>query len=637
MNRIWPICIAFSLFIGCQSMGKKEASQPEEKPIEHNEDYVNDPHSFSNPGEAVTQHLNLELDVNFETKVLSGVARYKIARKNDADQIVFDIDSLNISRVTLNADESTTIYSVGDGSTFGQKLSVDIHKNTRSVNIYYSTNPGAAAVQWLSADQTLGKRHPFLFTQGQAILTRSWIPCQDSPGVRLTYDAEIKVPEELMAVMSAQNPQKRNSDGVYTFEMRQPVPPYLIALAVGNIEFVAVSENMGVYAEPQLLEAAAYEFNDMPRMLAAAESLYGPYRWDRYDLIVLPPSFPYGGMENPRLTFATPTIIAGDRSLTALVAHELAHSWSGNLVTNATWNDFWLNEGFTVYIEKRIMEELYGDSYSEMLNLLDYQDLLQTVDRLGKNSPLTQLKLDLSGKDPDKGMTDIAYEKGYHFLRVIEKEVGRDRFDAFLKSYFEEFAFGSVTTEMFIGFLEEELLAESDVEINVDEWIYGTGLPENIVVPVSDRFVKVEEQMKEWLNGEKGAIEIETKLWTTHEWLHFIRNLPEDLQSNKLAELDQAMYLTQSTNAEIQAAWYEVAILRGYDEVSEDLEKFLKTVGRRKFLMPLYKAMIQTEEGKEEALRIYSLARPNYHSVSVRSVDELLDFDPEKYKGAISL
>lgn len=618
-------------------MGKKEASQPEEKPIEHNEDYVNDPHSFSNPGEAVTQHLNLELDVNFETKVLSGVARYKIARKNDADQIVFDIDSLNISRVTLNADESTTIYSVGDGSTFGQKLSVDIHKNTRSVNIYYSTNPGAAAVQWLSADQTLGKRHPFLFTQGQAILTRSWIPCQDSPGVRLTYDAEIKVPEELMAVMSAQNPQKRNSDGVYTFEMRQPVPPYLIALAVGNIEFVAVSENMGVYAEPQLLEAAAYEFNDMPRMLAAAESLYGPYRWDRYDLIVLPPSFPYGGMENPRLTFATPTIIAGDRSLTALVAHELAHSWSGNLVTNATWNDFWLNEGFTVYIEKRIMEELYGDSYSEMLNLLDYQDLLQTVDRLGKNSPLTQLKLDLSGKDPDKGMTDIAYEKGYHFLRVIEKEVGRDRFDAFLKSYFEEFAFGSVTTEMFIGFLEEELLAESDVEINVDEWIYGTGLPENIVVPVSDRFVKVEEQMKEWLNGEKGAIEIETKLWTTHEWLHFIRNLPEDLQSNKLAELDQAMYLTQSTNAEIQAAWYEVAILRGYDEVSEDLEKFLKTVGRRKFLMPLYKAMIQTEEGKEEALRIYSLARPNYHSVSVRSVDELLDFDPEKYKGAISL
>lgn len=618
-------------------MGKKESAHPEEELIEHNEDYVNDPHSFSNPGEAVTQHLRLELDVDFEKKILSGVARYKIASKSDADKIVFDIDSLKIERVTLNEEESTTIYSVGEGNTFGQKLSVNIHKNTRWVNIYYATSPGASAVQWLSSDQTLGKRHPFLFTQGQAILTRSWIPCQDSPGVRLTYDAVIKVPEELMAVMSAQNPQEKNSDGVYNFKMRQPVPPYLIALAVGNIEFVSVSDNMGVYAEPQLLEAAAYEFSDMPRMLSAAESLYGPYQWDRYDLIVLPPSFPYGGMENPRLTFATPTIIAGDRSLTALVAHELAHSWSGNLVTNATWNDFWLNEGFTVYIEKRIMEELYGDSYSEMLNLLDYQDLLQTVNKLGENSPLTQLKLDLSGKDPDKGMTDIAYEKGYHFLRVIEKEVGRERFDAFLKSYFEEFAFGSVTTEMFVSFLEEELLADSNVEINVDEWIYGTGLPENIVVPVSDRFDKVEGQMKAWLNNEKKAIEIETKLWTTHEWLHFIRNLPEDLPSHRLADLDQAMYLTQSSNAEIQAAWYEVAILRGYGEVNEDLEEFLKTVGRRKFLMPLYTAMIKTEKGREEALRIYSLARPNYHSISVRSVDELLDFDPEKYKGAISL
>lgn len=638
MYRSWIVVVVVFLLTACTAPESKEKSdQTELQALEHSTDFVRDPHSFSNPSVAVTRHLNLELDVNFDDQVIHGVARYQISKKGNADQIIFDIDSLNIEKVTLGHNEANTIHSISAGGPFGQQLAVNIHRNTTSVNIYYSTSPNASAVQWLRAEQTLGKHYPFLFTQGQAILTRSWIPCQDSPGVRLTYEATVKVPEGMLAVMSAENPRSVSDEGVYQFKMDQPIPPYLIALAVGNLEFEAVSENMGVYAEPRIIADAAYEFADMPRMLSTTEELYGPYLWERYDVVVLPPSFPYGGMENPRLTFATPTIIAGDRSLTALVAHELAHSWSGNLVTNATWNDFWLNEGFTVYIEKRIMEALYGIEYSEMLNLLDYQSLMRTVDELGEDNKLTRLKLDLEGKDPDDGMTDIAYEKGFHFLRVIEEGVGREKFDAFLKGYFNHFAFQSVTTEGFLEYLNNNLLSQEDVAVDIEKWVYGTGIPEDIIIPESDRFKLVEEKIQDWYNHQITLNEMDSEMWTTHEWLHFIRALPAELEVDRMEEIDNTFKLTYSKNAEILAAWFEVSINRDYTAVKDELENFLREVGRRKFLMPLYSALNETAEGKEMALRIYARARPNYHAVSVRSIDDLLGFDLEKYKGSISL
>lgn len=633
------LLIAMSILGACNTADQK-TEETEAQPVAeltHDEEFTNDPHSFSNPWEAVTKHLKLDLDIDFESHIISGVARYQIAKKGSADKIIFDIDSIDIQKVTLNHNESGAIYSIDKGNDFGQRLTVNIHKNTNSVNIYYRTSPNATALQWLRPEQTLGKREPFLFTQGQAILTRSWLPCQDSPGVRLTYDATVSVPEGLLAVMSAENPQIVSADGEYHFKMKQAIPAYLISLAVGNLEFKAIDDKSGVYAEPGLLEAAAYEFADTPKMIDAAESLYGPYLWERYDVIILPPSFPYGGMENPRLTFATPTIIAGDRSLTALIAHELAHSWSGNLVTNATWDDFWLNEGFTVYIEKRIMEALYGEDYAGMLNYLDYQGLLSTIKDLGAENDLTRLKLDLKNSDPDDGMTDIAYEKGYNFLHLIEVTVGREKFDEFLKGYFNNFAFKSVSTEMFVSYLQSELLDGEETSINVHQWVYEPGLPDDHVKPYSDRFKKVDDETMAWIGGKKAVGDIPTDMWTTHEWLHFIRNLPDGLTANRLKELDETLYLTKSTNAEIQAAWFEAGVKHGYDGVNEKLEEFLRRVGRRKFLMPLYTALSKTPKGKEMALRIYAQARPNYHSVSVRSIDELLNFDPEKYKGSISL
>jgi aminopeptidase N len=516
-------------------------------------------------------------------------------------------------------------FSLGDSTLLGRPLEIRLTKNAKRVGIEYRTGAGARALQWLKPQQTQGKRHPFLFTQGQAILARTWMPVQDSPGIRFTYSAKVTVPKGLLALMSAENPTSVSDDGIYMFRMEQPIPAYLIALAVGDLAFEPIGERTGVYAEPGLVRQAAWEFADMERMLQSAESLYGPYRWGRYDVIVLPPSFPFGGMENPRLTFATPTIIAGDRSLTALVAHEMAHSWSGNLVTNATWNDFWLNEGFTVYFENRICEAVYGADYARMLQLLGRQDLRAEMASLEAKGRLddTHLRLHLEGRDPDEGMTDVAYEKGFALLKHIEERVGRERFDAFLRAYFDAFAFRSMTTDEFVAYLQEQLLRPMRVSVDLASWIDGPGLPAEASEPQCDAFVKVDAELTRWNDGTP-AKALTTKDWVTFQWMHFLRHLPTGLSESRMAELDKAFAFTRTGNAEVLAAWLEQCIRNDFDPAYPRLEEFLSTVGRRKFLMPLYGELVKTEKGRLMAQSIYERARGNYHSVSVRTLDELL-------------
>ncbi len=593
-----------------------------------------DPHSCARPEEAVVTHLDLDLKVDMNARRISGTATYALKRSS-GDTVRFDTDGLSIRSVKL-PDGSAAAYVLGDTTFLGRTLSVELPEGADTVVIEYATGDAARALQWLSPEQTADKSKPFLFTQGQAILTRSWIPVQDSPGIRFTYNARVTVPNDLMAVMSAQNAQVRSEDGIYTFRMDKPIPAYLIALAVGDIAFKPIDERTGIYAEKTMLDKAVWEFADMGKMVTAAEELYGPYRWGRYDVIVLPPSFPFGGMENPMLTFATPTIIAGDRSLTALIAHELAHSWSGNLVTNANWNDFWLNEGFTVYFEHRISEKLYGADYSAMTGMLGHQDLVASIKDLesGKHPEDTRLKLDLAGRDPDDGMTDIAYEKGYGLLRVLESKVGREKFDAFLRGYFDRFSFQSMTTERFITYLKDELLKPNGVEVNVERWIYQTGLPDDDIVPASDRFVKVEQEIARWASG-KPAKQLAVKGWSTFEWMHFVRHLPPGLDEKRSEELDQAFHFTDSGNAEILAAWLEQCVKNDYGPSYERLDSFLTQVGRRKFLIPLYEQLIATEKGRAMAMNIYAQARPNYHSVSVRTIDDMLGWSAQK--GTITL
>lgn len=586
---------------------------------------VDDPHSFSDPGEARVEHLDLNLRVDFGRKQIAGQASWKITGSQDARQIIFDTRGLSVSRVT--ADGRAADFSFGPEQPYlGRPLRVRIGPETRNVTIWYSTPADAAALQWLDPQQTAGKKHPFLFTQSQAILARTWIPCQDSPSIRFTYEAEVTVPANLMAVMSASNPTEKNSQGVYRFRQNKPIPSYLMALAVGDLAFRPVGKNTGVYAEPVTVEAAAWEFADMDKMVRAAEGLYGPYQWGRYDVLVLPPSFPFGGMENPMLTFATPTVLAGDRSLVSLIAHELAHSWSGNLVTNATWNDFWLNEGFTNYFERRILEAVYGRDYARMQEFLGRQDLVKALESYGPENPDTRLKADFSGRNPDEGVSDIAYEKGYSFLRTIEETAGRERFDAFLRKYFDRHAFRSVTTEQFLEDLNEYLIKDNQAlsdSINVNAWVYEPGLPANIPAVRSARFERIDTLLGDWLRSGN-AEALAAPDYSTSELLYLIRKLPPGITLPQLTTLDEAFGFTESKNAEIRTAWYTLAIRKNYAKADPYIEQFLTRVGRRKFLMPLYEEMLNQPGGKARAKRIYARARPNYHSVAYTTLDELL-------------
>jgi aminopeptidase N len=586
--------------------------------------YAHDSHSLSRPNEIAITHLHLELQVDFESKVLRGAAHYTMERSS-GNTLALDVSNIEVHNATT-PDGKALPFRIVPGNERGDLLEIDLPKGLNDLSVHYSTRPDAAALFWTPAEQTLDGTAPFLFTQGQAILTRTWIPVQDSPGVRFTYTASIQAPAGMMALMSAQNPTSVSEDGSYHFRMPKPIPAYLMALAVGNLGFVELGERTGVYAEPGMLKAAAWEFADMEAMLIAAEALYGPYAWGRYDLLVLPPSFPFGGMENPMLTFATPTIIAGDRSLTSLIAHELAHSWSGNLVTNATWNDFWLNEGFTVYFEKRIMEALYGAGYAEMLNVLGYQDLLETLADLGSQSPDTHLKLQLDGRNPDDGMNDIAYEKGYLLLRSLEEAVGRATFDAFLTNYFREHAFRSMTTEAFIAYLDANLLNALPERPDVETWIYAPGLPAGHPVPASKRFDAVDAERKRWEQNQVPAEALATAAWSTHEWLHFVRGLNPDLGTDRMRALDDAFGLTRSQNSEIAAAWYLLSIRAQYKHAYPNMEAFLLRVGRRKFIKPLYEALSTRADDKAWATAVYQKARSRYHAVSVQTIDQILGY-----------
>lgn len=588
-----------------------------------NKDY----HTQSNADTVRATHLSLDIVVDFATKTIAGAALWTIDNKNKAKKIIFDTYELQIDSV-LDGTGQKTEFSLGTSDSFlGAPLTVQLKDQTNQVKIFYRTTAKAKALQWLMPEQTFGKKQPFLYTQSQTIHARSWIPVQDGPGIRYTYDAKVTVPKGLLALMSAENPQKKSEDGVYTFKMDKPIPAYLMALAVGDIGFSAIGNMTGVYAEPAILSKAKSEFENVGEMVQTAESLYGPYRWGRYDILVLPSGFPIGGMENPKLTFSTPTILAGDKSLVNLIAHELAHSWSGNLVTNQTWNDFWLNEGFTVYFERRIMEEMKGKDYAAMLWEIGYQDLVATIGNLGEGSEDSHLRLNLKGRNPDEGLTDVPYEKGAHLLRLIEQTVGRDKMDTFLTKYFNENAFKTMNTKRFVSYLNEHLLdldKDAKMQININQWLYNSGIPNNCPKTDVERFAKVNLEVEKFVNGAQ-ASSLKTQSWSTFEWMHFLRQLnAQGISYDQMKDLDGAFALSKTQNSEKADLWYLLAIKNQYEVAYPAMTAFLNVTGREKFLTPLYKEMMKTPAGQEMAKRIYANARPNYHPLSQSIIDRIV-------------
>jgi aminopeptidase N len=585
-----------------------------------------DTSTYARPAEARVTHVSLDLDADFEAKRLGGTATLDIQSAPGVREIVLDSRGLEIRTVTDGRGRALP-FAIGaaDGAK-GAPLTIQ-HNGARQIRLSYLSAQNAEALQWLTPAQTAGKRQPFLFSQGQAILNRSWIPTQDSPGIRQTWDARITAPEAINVVMSGERltpdgEKAGNGRRAYRFRMDKPVAPYLIAIAAGDLAFQPLGPRSGVYAEPATIKAAAAELVDTERMIDAAEALYGPYRWGRYDMIVLPPAFPYGGMENPTLTFLTPTFIAGDRSLNGLVAHELAHSWSGNLVTNAVWSDSWLNEGFTSYFENRIMEALYGKRRASQEEALSFADIDTALKELGATAPGTRLH-DPSGADS----SGIVYDKGAAFLRTVERTVGRERFDTYLRSYFDRHAFQPMTSARFLTDLRANLVRDDatlERRLRLDEWVYQPGLPSNVARPDASAFAPVDAAVRAF-NGGGRASAVPYAGWTTAERLRFLDALPRKLPQSRLTELDRAMNLTQSSNSETLFAWLQLALANRYEPAVPAAERFLLGMGRRKFVAPLFETlMAQGTWGRPIAQRLYAQARPTYHAVTTGTVDKTM-------------
>ena len=631
-RRLLAAALAF-LAAACQMAGNDNPATPTNgermvAPVLDTPDAV-DIHSYAKPLEARVTNIALDLDVDFDAKQVAGTATLDIQKKPDAREIVLDDKGLRIESITDGSGKALSHKVGAVDENLGAPLTIALGADTDRLVITYKSAPDAEALQWLTPEQTAGKKHPYLFSQGQSTFNRTWIPTQDSPGIRQTWQATIRVPEPLTAVMSAprkDEPTTENGKRVFTFDMDKPVAPYLIAIAVGDLEFRSLGERTGVWTEPAMLDKAAAELADTEKMVAAAEKLFGPYPWGRYDMLVLPPSFPFGGMENPVMTFLTPTFIAGDKSLVSLIAHELAHSWSGNLATNATWADFWLNEGTTTYAERRIIEEVYGPKVAAQQVALGIDATNAAIaDNGGPTGADTRLHVDLKGRHPDDGLTDIAYEKGSAFLRMIEANVGRDKFDAFLRGWFERHAFKPVTSKMFLAEVREYLVKGDDAleaKLQLDRWVYEPGLPSNMVPADPQAFAAVDSAIAAFpASGEPPA---DWGKWTTDEKLRFLTKLPRKLPADRLTALDNELNLSKSGNNEVLFAWLDLAVANRFDPAVPALENFLRVQGRRKFVRPLFTALAKDSAwGRPIAVRLAPEVMPLYHPLTRSAVEEL--------------
>lgn len=631
-----PLSVALAAALataGCNREAAPAATTPAPPAAaaQHAQAEVNDEFSYAQPQKVRIKDLSLELAVDFAAKQLSGSATYALDWKDPAaTELVLDTRELTIEKVEGEAAGGAWTplqFALAPADkTLGSKLTIQTPERPAKVRVTYKTSPAASGLQWLDASMTAGKQQPFMFSQSQQIHARSWVPLQDTPQVRFTYSAHVTAPADAMVLMSADNDLNAARDGDYRFRMPQPIPSYLLAIAAGDMVFVPISNRAGVWSEPGMAQKAAKEFADTEKMIATAEQLYGPYRWDRYDILVLPPSFPYGGMENPRLTFATPTVVVGDGSLVSLIAHELAHSWSGNLVTFATPKDAWLNEGVTSYVENRLIEALYGPERAAMESAIGRNELADEYKTLDPKLQVLSLRPG-AVSDPDDSSSATVYTKGAWFLQFLEQRFGRADFDAFLRGYFNHFAFQSITTVDFLQYAKANLLDKHPgkvTEQELERWVYEPGIPADAPRVESRGFSVVDAGRLAWLGSAQLPGAAVTREWTTQEWVHFIEAMPETLTAAQLKQLDDAYSFTGTPNGEIAQRWYPLTVRSGYTSARPAIAQFLQTIGRRKLIMPTYEALSRTTDGLAFAQEVFAKARPGYHPITTGSVEKLL-------------
>lgn len=636
-----PVFLALScaamLAAGCSREAPQAAAPAVPPPAKAVDERRHDESSFAQPEKVVITDLALDLALDFDNRQLAGTATYTLEWKDgQATQLVLDTRDLGIEKVEgkdVEGNWAALAFELADADKIhGSKLTIEAPDRPANVRVTYRTSPEASGLQWLEPSMTEGKQLPFMFSQSQAIHARSWVPLQDTPSVRFTYSARITTRPDVMVLMSADNDPQAVRDGEYVFTMPQPIPSYLLAIAAGDLVFKPISGRSGVWAEPSMVDRAVAEFEDTEKMITTTEALYGPYRWERYDMLVLPPSFPFGGMENPRLSFITPTVIVGDKSLVSLIAHELAHSWSGNLVTNASWKDIWLNEGFTTYVQDRITEALYGQEMAEMERQIDQTDLLAEIKDMSPADQALALP-PLAERDPDESLSSVAYVKGAWFLQFLEQRFGREVFDPFLRGWFDDHAFQSATTDQFVAYLEKNLLSKNPNAVTreeLDAWLNQPGIPAFAIKARSRGFALTDTARIAWLGSGQLPGKNVTEDWTTQQWVNFLKGMGDTLTVEQLAQLDQAYGFTGTANGEIAMRWYPLALRSGYDAVLPEVGKFIERVGRRKLIMPIYEELVKTPEGLAFAKESFERARPGYHPITTGSVEAVLAKAAEK-------
>jgi leukotriene-A4 hydrolase len=582
-----------------------------------------DPHSYNDTDQPEVAKLSLIATVNFAEKILEASA-YLELREPMLLEGPLDLDTRGLTIESVEAIDFTG-RKIGEviqwqldppEPILGSRLHIWLPVRTLAVEIEYRSSPDASALQWLDPQQTAGKRHPFLFSQCQAIHARSVVPLQDTPRIRITYHARLTVPRELRGLMAASFIERKEeaTTAVEQWEMPQPIPPYLFALAVGDLQSRDLGPRSRVWAEPSVVDAAAHEFAGVDEMITAAERLFGPYDWDRFDILTMPPSFPYGGMENPRLTFLTPTLLAGDRSLVHVVAHELAHSWTGNLISNASAEHVWLNEGWTVFAERRIVEAIEGPEALALQAVLGRRSLEHDIGEFAAVPELTRLRTRLAGVDPDQVFSRVPYEKGYLFLRALEEAAGRARFDEFIQAYVSAFRFRSITTGQFLEFVEQKLPGVL-AAVDSHAWVDGEGVPANEPVLRSARLDEIE--------GLAHAGSLPTGPFSPTEWQLYLESIPRPAQK-LCAALDAAHRLSESTNAEVLAAWLVLALDSEHAPAVSAAEAFLARVGRLKYLRPIYKVLASRPDTLDLARAAFERNVAHYHPLARAVIPPLL-------------
>ena len=582
-----------------------------------------DPASYADLAQGRIKHILFRISVDFSTRILEIESTYQMQEPVQGS-LFLDSYRIDLKEARANGRELAWEFDEQD-EVLGERLHLKGLSGDSTFTLTFRTSPEARALQWLNANQTAGGTHPFLFSQCQAIHARSIFPCQDTPSVRFTYSAEVDVPQGLVAAMAAEqigiDDGTGNGSTVFRFRMPQPIPSYLFAIAVGNLDFRELGPRTGVYAEPEVIESAAWEFAENEARIVEAEKLLGPYLWGRYDLLVLPPTFPYGGMENPRLTFLTPTAILGTRGMISLITHELAHAWTGNLITNATWQDFWLNEGWTTYGEMRIGEVLEGKDVTDLHLAFNDQQLIALIERLGMDSPLTRLKLPAE-RDADSFTTSIPYFKGCFFLQECEGAVGRERFDAFIQKYMASFQFQSLTTEAFLDFMKAELPEVFEI-VDVHTWIYETGMPPERHEHKSHLYDEVQQALDQYKKGIKPTKE-QIQGWHRYQVLSFLQGLPHKIPVEDCEYFDEVLELEKRNDVAIYSYFYVIAIASGYQAMLPRVEQFMGKIGRMLYVLPIARAMIETDWSRAHVRPLFERMRDRHHQITIHAIEGLL-------------